>query len=89
MKILNELWNGDVLPREKSFHNDPEYRKSAHDLLELDKRLRRALSPEQTEILDEMQNAECELSALTQRDMFYYAFCMGAGLILDVLEGAG
>ena len=89
MKMLNALWNGDNLPREKAFYDDPEYRKASHHLVELDERFRRVLNPEQTKLLDDIQNAECELSAITQRDMFLYAFCLGARMILDVLEGTG
>ena len=89
MRVLNELWYGDIVPWEKTFFNDPEYREAVHRLAETDKRLREALNPEQTKLLDYTQNAEDELNIVTRRDMFLYAFCLGARMMLDVLEGTG
>ena len=89
MKMLNELWYGNIVPWEKTFSNDVEYRDAVRRLAETDERLRKTLNPEQTKLLDYTQNAEDELNTVTRRDMFLYAFCLGAGMILDVLEGTG
>ena len=87
MKMLNELWNGNIVPCEKSFFDDPDYRKTANSLYDIDERLRKTLNPEQAELLTSMQDVGCEQSAIAERDMFFYAFCLGARMILDVMEG--
>ena len=89
MKVLDDLWRGDIVPWEKTFSNDPEYREAVHHLAETDKRLRDVLTPAQTKLLDYTQDAEDRLNTVNQRDMFLYAFCLGARMILDVLEGTG
>ena len=88
MKILNQLWNGEVTPQEKSFFRDEEYRKAVNHLAEADERLRKALDPAQLKLLEQEQDAEIELSAAESRDMFLYAFTLGAKLILEIMEAA-
>ena len=85
MYILHDLWNGDIVPREKAFFEDEAYRAAAHRLMDADRRLREALQPGQEELFDALQREEDDYLELTRRSIFSYAFCMGARLMLDVL----
>lgn len=89
MKILNQLWNGDIAPQEKTFSHDEAYRIAAGRLADADERLREALDPAQVELLNREQDAEIELSTIESRDMFLYAFTLGAKLILEIMGVPG
>ena len=89
MKILKQLWEGEIAPQEKTFSQDEAYRMAVGRLADADERLREAMDPAQVELLDREQDIEIELSAIESRDMFLYAFTLGARLILEIMGAAG
>lgn len=88
MNILNDLWEGSIVPREKSFQGDAEYHAASRRLIDMDNELRETLQPAQRQLLDAIQQEEDALSEITSRDVFTYAFCMGAKMMLAMMEGA-
>ena len=84
MYILHDLWDG-IVPREKAFFDDAEYHAAAHRSTDADIRLRETLQPAQQELFDALEKEESTLLNLARRDLFSYAFCMGARLMLDIL----
>ena len=87
MHMVEKLWEGEIIPREKGPPAGPEYKEAIERLAETGERLRAMLPPCQRELFDAVQDADGDASLLCQKDMFCYGFRVGAGLMLDILEG--
>lgn len=85
MEILKEIWNG-LSPKEKAFYEDAAYAEAMQRLTEQDALFRATLSQEQEKLLNAIQNEEAALSTANRQNMFLYGFCMGARLMLEILE---
>ncbi|MBE6583128.1 MAG: hypothetical protein E7648_07690 [Ruminococcaceae bacterium] len=85
-KILEELWYGNLCPIE-------EYRESCEqmsDLTESIKRcrndLRATMSDEQKAIFEKLDDCSDELDNICQREIFAYAFRLGARIAFEVMR---
>lgn len=86
MNTLDELWHGNVTPNEKSFFSDPAFKAAAERVVNASQRLRQTLQPPQAALMDDMENADLEYYALNAQHTFTYAFCLGARLVMDILQ---
>ena len=86
MYILDKLWEGEIAPCEIPARRTKEYREAAARLMDTDERLRQTLAPPQLELLEASQMARDNLSYEELQSTFRYAFCLGAGIILDVVN---
>lgn len=86
MYVLDELWEGRITPLEKTFYADPAYQEAARRVSDTGTRLWDSLDPQQRQLLEAAQDAEDELYTVAGRNMFYYAFSLGAKLILDIIR---
>lgn len=85
-KILEELWYGNLCPIE-------EYRESREqmsDLIEYIKRhrndLKTTMSDEQKAIFEKLDDCSDELDNICQREIFAYAFRLGARIAFEVMS---
>ena len=79
MLFLEEFWHGNISPGEGRYHANKEYSKQCED------DLKKRLSPENWELFIKYQDAEREVSCLSDADNFIEGFRMGAKVIMDVL----
>ncbi|MBR3964904.1 MAG: hypothetical protein IKJ80_05810 [Clostridia bacterium] len=84
--ILEELWYGNICP-------NGEYRESAKEAKELlgyvaDHRenLQATLTDKQKEILERFDDCYSELSDINEREIFVYAFRLGARIAIEVMS---
>lgn len=83
--ILEELWKGNV-------GSNIEYRKASKEVKELmgyianhHDNLRATLTEEQKETLEKFDDCYAELTDINEREIFIYAFRLGARVMLEVM----
>ena len=85
-KILEELWYGNVCPNIKT----GELTKEAKDLMRYManhyENLQSTLTEEQRETLKKFDECYAELMATKEREIFVYAFKLGARIALAVID---
>ncbi len=84
--ILEELWYGNICP-------NGEYRESAKEAKELlgyvadhHANLQATLTDKQKEILERFDDCYSELSDINEREIFVYAFRLGARIAIEVMS---
>ena len=84
--ILEELWYGNICP------ND-EYRDGAKEAKELlgyiadhHANLQSTLTDKQKEILERLDDCHSELSDINEREIFVYAFRLGARMAIEIMS---
>ena len=84
--IIEELWYGNVCP-------DSEYRKATKETKELmgymtdhHNNLRSTLTDKQKEILEKFDDCCAELTDINEREIFVYAFRLGARIAIEVMS---
>ena len=85
MLFLEEFWHGNISPGEGRYHANKEYSKHWKVMEQCEDELKKRLSPENWELFIKYQDAEREVSCLSDADNFIEGFRMGAKIILDVL----
>ncbi len=85
-KILEELWHGNICPIEEY----RESREEVSDLTEYIKRhrndLKATMSDEQKAIFEKLDDCSDELDNMCQREIFAYAFRLGARIAIEVMR---
>lgn len=85
-KILEELWYGNLCPIE----NYRESQEQSSDLIEYIRKHRKDLkdtmSDEQKAIFEKLDDCSDELENMTQREIFSYAFRLGARIVIEVMS---
>ena len=85
-KILEELWHGNICPIEEY----RESREQTSDLIEYIKKhrndLKATMSDEQKEIFEKLDDCDDELDNMCQREIFSYAFRLGARIAIEVMS---
>ncbi len=89
MSALDELWEGEIAPWERTYSHVPGYEQAMARLADADARLRQQLGEEQRRLLDEVQGEEDEIHLLCLQEMFRYSFSLGARLTLEVFTSPG
>ena len=86
MDIINELWYGNVSPFEQCTRGD----KRLKELLKLVARNREeldgTLTDKQKEILEKFDDCYNELTDINEREIFTYAFTLGAKIVFEILS---
>jgi len=84
--ILEELWYGNICP-------SAEYRKPTKETTALKgyianhhNNLQATLTDKQKEILEKFDDCYAELTSLNEREIFVYAFRLGARIAIDVMQ---
>ena len=82
--ILEELWYGNIAPNDGSGRMSAEARRLLKKVADSHDKLYEALSEEQKELLESFNDACADLSDTTEREIFVYAFRLGAKIALEV-----
>lgn len=85
MHILEELYLGGVRPGERTFKRNSQYGRALTESAAAADRLIAALPSEQKVLFEDFQDAQREVSVLTDIETFIYGFKIGAKIILDIL----
>ena len=86
MRIIEDLWHGNIAPNERFFEKDSEYAAALHEVLQHSKDLRDRLNDEDAEILEKLTESMNELCGIGERDAFVRGFTLGARIIIEVMN---
>lgn len=83
--IIDSLYHGDLRPGDL-VPNSVKRSKSGLKFEELTDRFQETLCPKQQEEFDETIKKHAELWCCESRDMFYTGFCLGARIMMEVMQ---
>lgn len=86
MKILEELWYGNIDPRQVE-NTSGRHKNLTHLVTVNKKKLLALLSDEAKGIYERLTDCQKELSDLEQCEMFIRGFKLGAQIMIEVTEG--
>ena len=82
MRMLEELWFGNVRPNERNFYRQKEFEKILGLLTRNEKALIDSLNEAEKEIFEKYRECCDELSMLSECEIFIKVFQLGAGFIM-------
>ena len=83
--ILEELWYGNVCPTFGCRETTKEVKKLMGYIADHHDNLRATLTDKQKEILERFDDCYTELTDINEREIFVYAFRLGARMMLNVM----
>ena len=88
MKILEELWYGNVAPGERSVDKGDRLWNLSRLILQNEEELAPLLSEKAKEVLEKLRDNKSELNDLNECEVFVCGFRLGARIMLEVLDGS-
>ena len=83
MKILDELWYGNIAPFEQSASGDKRFAELLKLVNQNRDELVRSLTDKQKETLEKFEDCMNEMHSITERDAFSYGFRLGVQLMSE------
>ena len=87
--VLHELYFGNISPCERERIHTRAYRVLTEKIETMEKDFKNLLSPEAYEKFQNIQTAQAQAGTMEELDLFEYAFCTGALLMMDILGYKG
>ena len=84
--ILEEIWYGNISPNDGGRKLSSEEKRIMREMADNHNKLNSLLSDEQKELLERFSDFYWELSAITERELFVYAFRLGAQIAIEVMK---
>ena len=85
--ILEELFYGNICPNTDCRSHDKETKQLKGYIADHHDNLLSSLNDQQKEILEKFDDCYNELADINEREIFSYAFKLGARIMLEVLTG--
>ena len=83
MKLLDELWYGNIEPYEEYTMGDKRLKELLPLIARNRSELKETLTDKQKEILEKFEDCTNEMHSVTERDAFSYGFRLGVRLMAD------
>ena len=83
MKILDELWYGNIAPFEQCSRGDKRFAKMLKLMNQNREELVRSLTDKQKETLEKYEETANEMYSVSERDAFSYGFRLGVRLMVE------
>ena len=84
--ILEKLFYGNICPNTDCRSQDKETKQLMGDIADHHENLLSTLNDEQKELLEKFDDCYNELTDINDREIFSYAFKLGARMMLEVLS---
>ena len=84
-RILEELWYGNICPSDGCRETKHETKKLMQYIAEHHDTLHATLNEKQKESLEKFDDCFAELTDINEREIFVYAFRLGAKWMLEVM----
>ena len=84
--ILNELWCGNICPNSDCRKSTPEEKELMKYVADHHDNLQASLTDKQKEILEKFDDCYAELTSINEREIFMYAFCLGARITMEIMN---
>ena len=86
ISILEELFYGNICPNTDCRSNDKETKQLMGYIADHHDKLLSTLNDQQKEILEKFDDCYNELTDINEREIFVYAFKLGARIALEMLS---
>ena len=86
MRILEELWCGNIEPTEYDTSSCKEYKKLQELICKNEEKLRATMTDEQKELFEKYTDCVHEFQTITDCPIFQNSFKLGARMMLEVME---
>ena len=86
MKILEELWYGNVAPSERSIDKGSPMCELGRLIVRNEEELAPLLSENAKEVLEKLMDNQSELHSIRECEVFICGFRLGARIMLEVLD---
>ena len=83
MKLLDELWYGNIEPYEQYTKGDKRLKELLPLIARNRSELKETLTDKQKEILEKFEDCTNEMHSVTERDAFSYGFRLGMRLAVE------
>ena len=83
--IIEELWRGNICPSTESQMETVEKKELMGYVAEHHDKLQSTLTDEQKRILEKFDDCYAELTDINEREIFTYAFQLGARIAIEVM----
>ncbi len=84
--ILKELWYGNICPNDDCSKATPEAKKLMKYIADHRDNLQATLTDEQKDVLEKFDDCFAELTCINEREIFIYAFCLGARITMEIMN---
>ena len=84
--IIEELWYGNVCPNIECREGTKEVRELMGYIADHHDNLQSTLTDKQKEILEKFDDCYAELTNINEREIFVYAFRLGARIAIEVMN---
>ncbi len=85
MYVLKELWQGNIIPMERSVRPGSDYKKTSLEISEQIDRFLETLPPEGRKQWEVISDLRSDMTLMGEEDAFIYGFRLGARMIMDVV----
>jgi len=89
MRLLSELWYGNIDPQDRTIPRNSEYKKLLNTICEYGDKFRGIVPPEQQKDFEDYENATISVTAISEEAAFVYGFRLGAKTMLLVSVNYG
>ena len=89
MKILEELWNGNILPYEREAAPESRLRHIGRLIVRNEEELDPLLSEKAKEVFEKLKENQAARTCLSECEVFVYGFRLGARIMLEVMDDSG
>ena len=86
MRILEELWYGNIEPSEYDITSCKEYQKIIQQMSKSEEELRAIITDEQRKVLNRHMDSVQRFMVVTECLLFQNSFKLGARMMLEVME---
>ena len=86
MSILDELYNGNVVPAERFVKKGGEYARLMNELTECSEKLSAILDDTGKEMWNKIMDTDRAMEFISEKESFIDGFCLGARIMLEILN---
>lgn len=86
MKILEDLWYGNIDPHERSIKKGSKIERALTLIIKNDNAMQAMLSDTQKEQYKKLHDSQNELVDLLEREAFAEGFCLAVKIMIDVIN---
>ena len=84
--MLKELWYGNICPNGDCQKATPEAKELMKYIADHHDNLQASLTDKQKDVLEKFDDCYAELTSINEREIFTYAFCLGARIMMEIMN---
>lgn len=85
MRVLEDLWYGNIDTADYGLPHDQEYKELYRRLYDVEEKLKATMNDEQKKMFSKYIDVQLEILSLEEWQLFKNSFSLGARMMLDVM----